>query len=418
TTTTQTYGNPTIPAGASATIVLTPNSSTATHLTLGDTWTLGSGASLLIDLSAGNAALFSNPPLTGWLLPGVSVKDSSGLTGPATVVAGQVVRYVPPILTSSSNDPNVEFSSLNSSYPGGTLTWTNGGLLSTRAVHRLILDTTVTGGTIDMGAASNVLTLSSGEIQFLGSNNLSLTGGQLGAANSAVSLSTAGTNILTLSSPISSGSGSLTITGTANVILNSANTFTGGLTLNGGNLKQGIASALGSANGTLTLHAGSLDLNGLATGFGTLTGSGGTLTSATPATLTLGNNNATGGNFAGTISGEIALSKTGSGTQTLASANTYARSTTVTEGTLRCSADQALGQGNLLVRGGTVDLQSFSANVAYVQLTSGTITGTSGVLTAPSYELVTGTLSARLGGGTATLARISSPYTNTVTLSG
>jgi autotransporter-associated beta strand protein len=418
TASTQTLGNLTIPAGTAATIVVESNNSTSANLTLGNTWTLGSGATLLVDLSSGNATLTSSPPLTGWLLPGVSVKDSSGLTGPATVVGGQVVRYVPPTLTSSSNDPNVEFSTLNSSYPGGILTWTNGGLLTTRAVHRLILDTTTTGGTIDLGAPTNILSLTSGQIQFLGSNNLSLTGGQLGAANSAVSLSTAGTSTLTLASPVSGGTGSLSISGTANVILNSPNPFTGGLTLNGGSLQQGVANALGSANGTLTLHSGTLDLNGIATGLGSLTGNGGTVTSPTPATLTLGNNNATGGIFAGSISGAIALTKTGSGTQTLAAANNYTRSTMVTDGILRCAADQTLGQGNLLVRGGTVDLQSFSANVAYVQLTSGTLAGTSGLLTAPSYELVTGNLSARIGGTSSTLATISSPYTNTATLSG
>jgi len=417
TTSTQTLGNPTIPAGASATIVLSPNSSTATHLTLGDTWTLGSGASLLIDLSAGNAALFSNPPLTGWLLPGVSVKDSTGLTGPATVVAGQVVRYVPPVLTVSSNDPNTEFSSLNSAYPGGILTWTNGGLLSNRAVHRLILDTTVTGGTLDMGAASNVLTLSSGEIQFLGTNPLTLTGGQLGATGSALSISTAGTATLTLASPVSGGAGGLAISGSANIVLNATSTFTGGLTLNGGSLRQGVANALGSSNGTLTLHSGSLDLNGIATGFGALTGNGGTLTSATPATLTLGNNNATGGNFAGTLSGPIALTKTGTGLQTLSGNNLHTGLTTVSAGTLRAGADDAIGNGDLTISGGTLDLQAFSDTVGTLTLTSGSITG-SGILTANSFSLVTGTISARLGGATATLAKSGSTYTNVATLSG
>ena len=414
----QTLGNLTIPAGAAATIVIESNNSTSANLILGNTWTLGNGATLLVDLSSGNATLSSSPPLTGWLLPGVSVKDSSGLTGPATVVGGQVVRYVPPTLTSSSNDPNVEFSSLNSSYPGGILTWTNGGLLTTRAVHRLILDTTNTGGTIDLGAPTNILSLSSGQIQFLGGNNLTLTGGQLGAANSAVSLSTAGTNTLTLSSPISSGSGSLTITGTANVILNAPNPFTGGITLNGGSLQQGVANALGSANGTLTLHAGNLDLNGIATGLGSLTGSGGTLTSPGAATLTLGNNNATGGNFAGSISGGIALTKTGSGTQILSGNNPYTGLTTISAGTLRAGADHAIGNGDLTLNGGTLDLQSFSDTVAALTLNSGTLTGSSGLLTASSYSLVSGTITARLGGAAATLAKTGATYSNNATLSG
>jgi autotransporter-associated beta strand protein len=233
-----------------------------------------------------------------------------------------------------------------------------------------------------------------------------------------VAITTAGSNTLTLSSPVSSGTGSLSITGSANVILNSANTFTGGLTLNGGSLKQGVATALGSANGTLTLHSGALDLNGLATGLGVLTGSGGSITSTPAAALTLGNNNATGGNYAGSISGPIALTKTGSGTQILSGNNPYTGLTTVSAGILRSAADHAIGNGDLTLNGGTLDLQSFSDTVAALTLTSGTITGTTGLLTATSYSLTTGTISARIGGASATLTKPGSLYTNSATLSG
>ena len=339
-------------------------------------------------------------------------------TGPATVVAGQIVRYVPPVLTVSTDDPTREFSSLNSAYPGGILDWTNGGLLTNRAVHRLILDTTLSGGTIDMGAPTNILTLTSGEIQFSGPNNLTLTGGQIGATGSAVYLTTSGASTLTLGSPLSGGAGSLSISGSANVILNSPSTFTGGLTLDGGSLKQGVAGALGSANGTLTVQSGTLDLNGLATGIGTLSGNGGIITSATAATLTLGNNNATGGEFAGSISGSIALTKTGSGTQTLSANNPYSGLTTINAGILRSGADDAIGNGNLTVTGGTLDLQNFSDTVAAVTLGSGSITGTSGLLTATSYSLTTGSVSARIGGNSAPLAKSGSSYANTATLSG
>jgi autotransporter-associated beta strand protein len=414
----QTFALPTLAPDTSSTIVLTPNGASSTTLTLGDSWTLGANASLLIDLSAPGCAVFSNPPLAGWLLPGVSVKDGTGLTGPATVVAGQVVRYVPSVLTVSSNDPNAEFSSLASAYPGGLLDWTDGGLLTHRAVHRLILDTTLAGGTIDLGAPSNLLTLSSGEIQFRGSNDLVLTGGRIGASGSAVSLATSGSNALTLASPVSGGAGSLAITGSAKVILSAANTFTGGLTLDGGTLKQGVANAFGSANGSLTLHSGSLDLNGIATGLGVLTGSGGSISSSTAATLTLGNNNASGGDFAGSIGGPVALAKTGTGTQILSGPNSYTGLTTVGGGSLRTGADHALGDGDLAINGGTLDLQSFSDSVAALTLVSGSITGTSGLLTATSYSLVSGSISARLGGASATLAKSGATYTHTATLSG
>ena len=81
----------------------------------------------------------------------LSLRAPSSANHAATVVAGQVVRYVPPILTVSTNDSTREFSTLNSAYPGGILTWTDGGILTNRAVHRLILDTSNNGGTIDLG---------------------------------------------------------------------------------------------------------------------------------------------------------------------------------------------------------------------------------------------------------------------------
>lgn len=413
----QSLANPTIPANSTATIIVTPNGSTSTNLSLGNTWTLGSGATLLIDLSAGNATLTSSPALSGGLIPGVSVKDAIA-TGPATVVGGQVVRYVAPTLTISSNDANIGYSSLNSAYPGGILQWTNGGALSTRAVQRLILDSSISGGTIDMGVPSNILTLTSGEIQFFGNNDLTLTGGQIGVIGSIVSLNTSGTNTLTLASPISGGAGSLTVSGTAKVDLNSASTFTGGLTLNGGTFKQGIAGALGSVNGTLTLHSGTLDLNGIITGIGILTGPGGAITSTSAATLTLGNNNANGGNFAGSISGPISLTKTGSGTQILSGLNPYNGLTTVSAGILRSGADHATGNGDITINGGTLDLQSFTDSISTLSLNSGSIIGSSGLLTADSYLLASGTISARLGGASSTLAKSGSTYSQSVTLSG
>ena len=416
-TTSQTLGSLTIPANTAATIVVANNGATSTQLTLGDSWTLGTGATLLIDLSSGNSTVLSNPPLTGWLLPGVSVKDSSGITGPATVVGGQVVRYVPPTLTTTTNNSNAEFSSRNSVFTTGRLDWTNGGVMTNRSVHRLILDGSLNGGIIDMGASTNVLSLSSGEIQFLGQNNITLTGGQIGASGTTLALATSGTATLTLASSISGGAGSVTIQGTAAVVLNAANSFTGGLTLNGGTLIQGSANALGANGNPLTLQAGTLDLNGIGASTAVLSGSGGWITSAAPATLTIGTNNGTGGNFSGTISGLVALTKIGTGTQTLSGTQLSTGITTVSAGTLRAGADHTIGNGDLAVSGGTLDLQSFSDTVAAMTLHSGSVTGT-GLLQANSFELVTGTISARLGGTAATLTKSGNLYTNTATLSG
>jgi autotransporter-associated beta strand protein len=256
--------------------------------------------------------------------------------------------HLPQVLTISSNNSSTVFTSLNSSYTDGVLNWTNGGTLSNRSVQSLVLDTTVRGGTIDMGAASNVLTLTSGQIQFQGSNSLNLSGGQIGASGSSLALLTSGSGTLTLSSPLSGGAGSVSISGSASILLNTPNTFTGGLTLNGGSLTQGIAGALGPNGSTLTIHSGTLDLNGIAANPGILTGNGGSITSASATTLSLGSNTSSGGNFAGSLTGPIALNRVGNthtNSATLSGSNLYSGNTTLGagSGTLILAHNLALG---------------------------------------------------------------------------
>ncbi len=275
--------------------------------------------------------------------------DADGLTNFQEYENGSNPNdHLPQVLTSASNNAAADFTSLNSSYTNGVLTWTNGGDLTQRSVQRLVLDTTLRGGTIDMGAATNLLTLISGQLEFLGTNNLTFTGGQIGASGSQVSLTTSGNATLTLSSPLTSGTGSVSISGTASILLNTANTFSGGLTLNGGTLTQGVAGALGTNGSTLTIHSGTLDLNGIGANPGVLTGNGGSITSTTAATLSLGSNATSGGNFAGTITGQVALNRTGSNytnTATLSGSNNYLGSTSLgtSSGTLVLANNAALG---------------------------------------------------------------------------
>jgi len=79
--------------------------------------------------------------------------------------------------------------------------------------------------------------------------------------------------------------GTLTLAGT--------NAYTGGTTLTLGTLRIGTGSSLGSVNSTLTVNAGTLDLNGNNLGVGSLAGAGGTIVNnvAGSKTLTIGNNN-------------------------------------------------------------------------------------------------------------------------------
>lgn len=162
-----------------------------------------------------------------------------------------------------------------------------------------------------------------------------------------------------------------------------ANTFTGGLTVIGGNVAitggtegsggDGVGLNRDSVYNNLYLGTtGTFDVNGRIQLIGELTGSG-TLINDNATATSLGIHVADGdtAEFAGTItntSGALSLEKTGDGTQILSGANSYTGNTTVTGGTLELAdsgslrfiiADdgennQIAGTGDLLLNGSLV----------------------------------------------------------------
>ena len=180
--------------------------------------------------------------------------------------------------------------------------------------------TTVSGGILQIGAGGAA-----------GSIN-----GTSGVADNAV-LAFSRSDSVTFSKVIS-GSGSVTMLGPGALVLSAADTYTGGTTISGGTLQLGNAAALGSTSGAATVSGGVLDLHGYSLGVGALSGAGtiNNLSGAGTYTLTVGNGNASSV-FSGTIqdtSGTISLAKTGTGTLTLAGADTYTGGTTISGGTL------------------------------------------------------------------------------------
>ncbi len=164
------------------------------------------------------------------------------------------------------------------------------------------------------------------------------------------------------------GIGGLTKSGSRALTLSTANTYTGGTTLNQGNLNLGNASAI--STGTLTLNGGTLDntsgadltlasnnsqswagsfsyagtLNGLNLGAGSVTLNSSPTVTVAANTLTVGGiiGNGTGNSF----------TKAGSGILVLTGANTFSGGLTVSGGGVRALAAGATGTGLATVNSG------------------------------------------------------------------
>jgi autotransporter-associated beta strand protein len=195
-----------------------------------------------------------------------------------------------------------------------------------------------------------------------------------------------------------SGSASLAVTG-GTLNLNTANTYTGGTTVNAGTtLNTGIAGAL-PGTGTVTVK-GTVDLGGFNQSIGTLSDgavSTGIVTNSgvsAPATLTT---TFTGSStFSGAIqdgTSTTALSKAGAGTLILSGTNTYTGATAVSAGTLNLTGSLS---GSNVATSGTGIVTEDSTGV--VGGSGTTLTqGSSGTSTLAGANTYTGATSVSAG---------------------
>jgi fibronectin-binding autotransporter adhesin len=148
------------------------------------------------------------------------------------------------------------------------------------------------------------------------------------------------------------------------VMNNTANSFTGGLTLNGLGVVEFTSDAqLGAAGGAITFGGGSL-IHTAGTSI-TLDASRPVKVNASGGTLNASN---TGGTLTvpNVITGDGSLFKAGGGTVVLSGANTYTGDTIVSAGTLRITGTNS-GSGATQVNGGTLQFNNVGS------LSSGTI---------------------------------------------
>ena len=201
-----------------------------------------------------------------------------------------------------------------------------------------------------------------------------------------------------------SGTGSVTQFGTGTTLFTADNTYSGGTTITAGALQLGNGGSTGGVVGNILNNAtlvvnrwNTLTLAGTISGSGALrqVGSGTTVlsgnnaytggTTITAGTLQLGDGGAAGGvvgsilnnatlavnrsntlMLAGAISGSGALQQVGSGTTVLSGANSYSGATTVSAGTLKAGAANALSawSAHTVAAGATLDTAGFNQSVA------------------------------------------------------
>jgi outer membrane autotransporter protein len=401
--------------GGDATITLTnggqiTSSTTAIGECCGNT--VAANITVLVD-GAGtvwNAGYFS----AGGATNNVNVTVSNGATIQAADQSGIGINGAGTMLVTGADSSFVDSGALYIgayTYGGegqGTLTISNGALVSASAVFVGVNDPGATGalivntnGILETGSLSP--DVGSGTVDFddgilrataassPGADLISgFTPGQFTLGAGGMFLDSNGFDVT--ASSVMSGVGGLTKQGAGALTLTADNTYTGGTTISAGTLQLGDGGVSGSIQGDVTNNgvlafnrsdnglmlsgvvSGSGSVNQIGSGTTTLTGAntytGGTTISM--GTLQLGNGGATGGivgdvtdngalvfdrsdvvTFGGVISGTGALGQIGSGTLILTGANSYAGGTTVSSGVLQLGNGGTGGsiQGDVVVNG-------------------------------------------------------------------
>jgi len=267
-------------------------------------------------------------------------------------------------------------TTLGNTSGSGTLTITAGSA----AINNLAYNTGTSAGIVNLDGGT--LTLSRITVTGGATKELNFNGGQFIAGGDMPGFAGLTTNVkdggakidtngfaMTIADPMlnaGTGLGGLLKSGAGTLTLSGANTFRGGVAIDGGVLALGHAGALNATAGSENTvafgaaSAGTLRLNGFSVVAASLTSNatpGAPVVengSATNAVLTVGNASNLSGAFAGvfqdgTGAGTLGLTKAGTGTLTLTGANTHSGATTVAAGTLAVGAANVLSANSDIV---------------------------------------------------------------------
>lgn len=334
------------------------------------------GAGGLVKNGTGTFQLSSGGPHTG----GVTVNDgvlaitsagsfgaSGGITlngGTLRTLAAQLpmTRLITLGISGGTIDTNGFDSEFNNIINGsGALTKIGAGTLILSNNNAYAGGTTISAGTLQLGAGGAFGTMG-GDV----TNNAALIFSR--------------SNSITFAGAIS-GSGSVTQAGSGDLLLTAVSTYGGATAINSGIVRPGINNALPAMTPLTVATSATFDLNGFSNIIGSLAGSGSVALNA--GTLDAGQNNSNT-TFSGTISGSGNLTKSGSGTLTLGTANSYTGATTISAGVLRNGFINAVPASSAVnvAAGATFNLDGFSNTI-------GSLAG-GGAVTLASASLVTG----------------------------
>ena len=294
-------------------------------------------------------------------------------TNPSLLIGGAftVARPVSALDDGVNNAYSIGGSTASTSTLSGAVTFTNsGGHGNTFNV------TQVAGGTFNLTGG-----LSAG-----------------GAGTSTVTFANTGAvNVITTA--ITNGGGTVAVTqsGTGTTTLGTANTYTGATTISAGQLLFGNNNSAQTSVVTVNSNNGLAFATGVdAVTIAGLAGSGNfVLQDAGNAAVALTFGNTLGQTYSGAMSGTGSIVKLGTGTETLAGANTYNGSTQVSAGTLQ------VGNGTSGSIGNTATTISSGAAIAFNMATGSTFSGalvSSGTVTGAESSGVTNTLSGNISG--------------------
>lgn len=341
-----------------------------------------SGGTALVNIGTGTLKLYGDILLSGSYTTGHSFNASTADMELYGVISAPTSTR--PVAFTGTAGHSITLGGANTF--GGPTSITN------ITVYAPVLADGGTASSLGVGTTGNI-TLQNGTLRYTGGTTstnriYSLVGASTIASDGTGGLSLTGAGVLTTGATVTlggsyagtnnyagaiSGTGNVVMNGTGNWVLGGANTYAGLTTVQGGTLTAGSANAFGASKG-LVVNSGTLDINDQSIVVPSLAGTGGNVDLGS-GELTL--NATTGGtSYAGSIGGTGSLIKIGASTQTLTGANTYTGATTIGGGTLALDFSVAgapasniisgsstlnLGGGTLSIKGGTAaNTQAFN----------------------------------------------------------